>query len=302
MSVATADAAVRLPGEATVERLANGLTVCLLSNRVAPVVTTALWYRAGTRDETAAEAGAAHFLEHMMFKGWAAYGPGDVDRRTQSLGGDNNAFTSHDATCYHFRFAPDRWHEALAIEADRMAGLTLDRREVASERRVILEEVAMYDADPWDSLDQKVHAARFPGHPYGLPVLGTPKSLRKIDGAVLAAFHRRSYRPGNAVLVVAGDVGPEAIQAVEEAFGGLGGPQETTPAEAAGLAPAGSLRFETNPPGETNGPRGQAPPLPRSSSSQRVLQHKGEVARLMVSLPAPAGDAADSALLRLATT
>ena len=103
------------------ERLDDGLTVCVLSNRAAPVVTTALWYRAGTRDEPPGHGGIAHFLEHMMFKGAATYGPGDIDRRTQALGGDNNAFTSHDATVYHFNFAPEHWAEALAIEADRMA-------------------------------------------------------------------------------------------------------------------------------------------------------------------------------------
>ena len=115
-----------LPGLPVVERLANGLTVCLLTNRQAPVVTTALWYRAGSRDEPAGQGGVAHFLEHLMFKGSRRYGAGEIDRLTQALGGANNAFTSHDATAYHFNFARDRWHEVLAIEADRMAGLTFD--------------------------------------------------------------------------------------------------------------------------------------------------------------------------------
>ena len=126
-----------LPGCRRLSRLGNGLTVCLLENRQAPVVTTALAYRAGTRDETPGHGGTAHFLEHMMFKGSARFGPGEIDRRTQALGGSNNAFTSHDSTTYYFSFAADRWTEALAIEADRMASLTLDPRQVASERQVI---------------------------------------------------------------------------------------------------------------------------------------------------------------------
>ena len=86
-----------LPGRLQLERLDNGLTVCLLANAQAPIVTTALFYRAGTRDEAPGHGGAAHFLEHMMFKGSARFGPGEIDRLTQALGGVNNAFTSHDS-------------------------------------------------------------------------------------------------------------------------------------------------------------------------------------------------------------
>ena len=84
-TVGTFEMIPALPGHPRVERLDNGLTVCLLENRQAPVVTTALFYRAGTRDEPAGHGGVAHFLEHMMFKGSARYGPGEIDRRTQAL-------------------------------------------------------------------------------------------------------------------------------------------------------------------------------------------------------------------------
>ena len=254
--------APRLPGRARVERLANGLTVCLLENRQAPLVTSALWYRAGTRDEDEAHLGAAHFLEHMMFKGSRRYGPGEIDRRTQALGGTNNAFTSHDSTAYYFSFASDRWREALDIEADRMRGLLLDPQEVASERQVIQEEIAMYEDDPWDALE--IHALRefFGGHPYGRPVLGTRETVAATGVAELARFHREFYRPANAVLVVAGDVGPEALDAVEAAFADLGGP----PAE------------------RVRGPRGGVPP-----GLRRLERRHGEVPRMLLALPAPPG-------------
>lgn len=253
-----------LPGEATVERLANGLTVCLLTNRQAPTVTSALWYRAGTRDEPPAHGGTAHFLEHMMFKGSARYGAGQIDRITQALGGSNNAFTSYDATTYYFNFARDRWREALAIEADRMAGLTLDPAEVDSERQVILEEVAMYEADPWDALEQRVQAALFGGHPYGRPVLGTVEELRATGAETLAAFHRDFYRPDNAVLVVAGDLDERALEAVSAAFGDL---------------PPGARRRPRHPPAD----------LPRQLV--RIERRQGEVARVLLALPAlPAED------------
>jgi zinc protease len=263
-----------LPGRIHVERLDNGLTVALVENRQAPLVTTALFYRAGTRDEPAGHGGVAHFLEHMMFKGSARYGPGEIDRRTQALGGVNNAFTSHDVTAYYFNFASDRWTEALAVEADRMAALTLDPQEVASERQVILEEIAMYDSEPWDALEMEVQKRLFAPHPYGRPVLGTREELLATGEKDLRDFHRRFYRPDNAILVVAGDVGDGALEGVERAMGGL---------------PAGAERRQ-----------GFSPPSALPAALTRLERRKGEVARLLLALPAPPGSHPDHPALRLA--
>ena len=275
----TAEAPPRLrslPGRIRVERMGNGLTVALVENRQAPIVTSALFYRAGTRDEPAGHGGVAHFLEHMMFKGSARFGPGEIDRRTQALGGVNNAFTSHDSTAYYFNFASDRWREALAVEADRMAALTLDPEQVASERQVILEEIAMYDSEPWDALEMAVQARLFGDHPYGRPVLGTRDELLATDAAVLRSFHDRFYRPDNAVLVVGGDVGDEALEAVEATLGTVPAGAETR----AGFSPPGTL----------------------PTALERVERRKGEVARLILALPAPAASHPDHPALRLATT
>jgi zinc protease len=271
-TAAALPAAPRLPGRARVERLPNGLTVCLLEHRQAPLVTAALWYRAGTRDEPETHLGAAHFLEHMMFKGSRRYGPGEIDRRTQAKGGTNNAFTSHDATAYYFSFASDRWREALDIEADRMRGLLLDPREVENERQVIQEEIGMYEDDPWDALE--IHALRefFGGHPYGRPVLGTRATVAATGAADLARFHRDFYRPANAVLVVGGDVGPEALDAVALAFGDLEGAAADRPALRAPAPPEGLRRLE---------------------------RRQGEVPRMLLTLPAPAATHPDHAALRL---
>lgn len=262
-----------IPGRRQFARLANGLTVCVLENRQAPVVTTALCFRAGTRDEAPGHGGSAHFLEHMMFKGSARFGPGEIDRRTQALGGSNNAFTSHDSTTYYFSFAADRWTEALAIEADRMAALTLDPRQVASERQVIREEIAMYDSEPWDALEVAVQARLFRGHPYGRPVLGTRGELRATGREELATFQRRFYRPDNAVLVVAGEASEETVLAeVERTLGGL-------------------------PPGAEQ--RAGASPVVWPEGMARLRRRKGEVPRLLLALAAPAGDHPDHAVLRL---
>lgn len=269
------DALLRLPGRASLARLGNGLEVCLLDNPQAPIVTTALFYRAGTRDEPAGHGGVAHFLEHMMFKGSSRYGPGEIDRRTQALGGVNNAFTSHDSTAYYFNFAADRWTEGLAIEADRMAGLTLDPAEVDSERQVILEELAMYNSEPWDALEMEVQARLYGAHPYGRPVLGTREELLATGPEALADFHRRFYRPDNAVLVVAGELGPGTLEAVERSLGSL--------------APGASPRPAA------------APPVP-PSALDRLERRKGEVPRLLLALPGPSGSDPDHPAARLLVT
>lgn len=254
--------------------LTNGLTVGILRSDRVPLVATSLVYRVGARDEIATELGIAHFLEHMMFKGSAHFGPGEIDRKTRSLGGSNNAFTSQDSTLYYFTFAADRWREALAIEADRMTGLTLDPAEVDSERQVILEELAMYEGEPWDALDRQVSASFFGSHPYGRPVIGTRETLAATGAAELGGFHRRYYQPSNAVLVLVGDVGSDALAAVEEAFGDIAGCEEAAPVRT---------------PGEPE-------PL---RNLVRLQRHQGEVPRLLLKIPAPPAEHPDHPALTL---
>ena len=129
---------VRGGAQVVERRLKNGLTVLVAERHADPVAAVMLFYRVGSGHEAEHEAGVSHFLEHMMFKGAARYGKGDVDRVTTLLGGQNNAFTGYDHTAYWFELASDRWQEALAIEADRMASLELDPHELDAERAVVL--------------------------------------------------------------------------------------------------------------------------------------------------------------------
>lgn len=242
-------------------QLANGLQVCLVERRHAPVVGTALCYRVGTLDEAPGQEGIAHFLEHMMFRGSHRFGEGEVDRLTQALGGSNNAYTSHDSTTYFFSFARDRWTTALEIEADRMAGLVFEPAVVESERAIIVEEVKMHLDDPWDALEDEVMAALYGDHPYGRPVLGTRSSLTSITRDALSDFHGEHYRPENAVLAVVGDVGLEALDF------------------------AGRL-FERLPPRKSDRPRSLGHVAP--ASHRRVNRRAGGVARLMCAIRGPA--------------
>ncbi|MFN0242280.1 MAG: M16 family metallopeptidase [Planctomycetota bacterium] len=195
-------------------RLANGLTVILAARHLDPVVAVMLWYKVGARDEEEREAGVSHFLEHMMFKGSRRFGKGEIDRITTTLGGSNNAFTTADHTAYWFEFASDRWEKALEIEADRMRQLLLDPAEFAAEKAVVLEELAMGDDDPWRTLTQQLQLVLFARHPYRRPVIGFPDALQALDVAAMRSYYERHYHPGNAALVVCGDIEPKAALAL----------------------------------------------------------------------------------------
>ncbi|MXX60411.1 MAG: insulinase family protein [Holophagales bacterium] len=261
----------RVAGRA--ETLDNGLRVVLLPQNGAESIVVALCYRAGSRDEEPGEGGLAHFLEHMMFKGSAAYEPGAIDRLTQGLGGTNNAFTSHDATLYHFQFEGGSWQEALRIESDRMRGLSLLPAEVELEREVILEEIRMVEDDPWDALEQAVAGRIFGEHPYGRSVLGTRESLRALDAGALHSFHCRHYRPDRAVLVCAGGLPPDAMEKIDATLGSVATGPDTRDADQR--------------------------PDPRTQF-RRIELRRGETPRLLVVHPAPLPDDPAYVHLRLA--
>ena len=189
-------------------RLANGMTVLLVERHADPVVAVMLWYKVGARNEREHEAGVSHFLEHMMFKGSPRFAKGEIDRITTTLGGSNNAFTSSDHTAYWFELASDRWEKALEIEADRMRAVLLDAKEFDSERAVVLEELAMGLDEPWRRLTDLVQGTLFLRHPYRRPVIGHADALKRMSVADMRDYHRRFYHPGNATLVICGDIEP----------------------------------------------------------------------------------------------
>ena len=106
--------------------LPNGLKVYLKRTTNAGIVTTMMAYKVGSADEELDQTGLSHYLEHLMFKGTDTLKPGDIDKMTQRSGGKNNAYTSEDATVYHFDFAAENWRKALEVEADRMRHLRID--------------------------------------------------------------------------------------------------------------------------------------------------------------------------------
>jgi zinc protease len=195
----------------TAFKLANGLDVVVVPDTRAPVVTHMVWYRVGAADETRGVSGIAHFLEHLMFKSTEKIAIGEFSKIIARLGGNDNAFTGHDATAYFQRVTKDRLQTVMEMEADRMVNLRLTEKEVLTERDVILEERrSRVENNPMSILDEQMSAALYQNHPYGIPVIGWMHEIAKLSPEDALTFYKQHYAPNNAVLVVAGETLAEA--------------------------------------------------------------------------------------------
>jgi zinc protease len=199
-------------------RLDNGLSVVVIPDHRAPVVTHMVWYRNGSADDPPGKSGIAHFLEHLMFKGTKAHPQGQFSEIIAELGGQENAFTGNDYTAYFQRVAKEHLGVMMEFEADRMTGLVLTDEIVAPERDVVLEERRMHcDADPGAQLNEAVQAALFTHHPYGTPIIGWSHEIEGLNRVDALAYYHRFYTPENAILVVAGDVDADEVRRLAEA-------------------------------------------------------------------------------------
>lgn len=202
------------PETATLE---NGLELVVIANHRSPVVTHMIWYKAGAADEEPGHSGAAHLLEHLMFKGTKTRGPGEFSAIVSRNGGQENAFTSWDFTAYHQSVANDRLPLVMALEADRMTNLVLSEEQVASEKQVVLEERRQrVENDPGAMLGIYADGILFFNHPYRRPIIGWENEIEALTREDILAFYRRWYAPNNAVLVVAGDVTMAEVRPLAE--------------------------------------------------------------------------------------
>src|SRR4051794_38271278 len=204
-------------------KLANGLQVVVVPDHRAPVVTHYVWYRVGSADEPPGVSGIAHFLEHLMFKSTDRIESGSFSKTIARLGGQDNAFTSHDVTGYYQRIAKNRLKTVMEMEADRMVNLKLTEKEVATEREVIIEERrSRTENSPSSILSEQMSAALYQNHPYRIPIIGWMHEMAKLSREDALAFYKRFYAPNNAIVVVAGDVTVEEVKTLAEAaYGGL---------------------------------------------------------------------------------
>ncbi|HET9627192.1 MAG TPA: pitrilysin family protein [Kofleriaceae bacterium] len=193
-------------------RFENGLTLHVAPGHPAPVAAIQAWVGVGSADEAAEQAGMAHAIEHMLFKGSAGYGLGELVRGIERGGGEINAWTALDHTVYHAVLGRDHVDGALDALGDALIEPRVDPDDLAREREVILEEIRQGSDDPARSVAQSLFATAFVSHPYRRPVIGTAESVARIGERALVAFFRTFYVADNLTLVVAGDVDPERVQ------------------------------------------------------------------------------------------
>ncbi|MBP3980106.1 insulinase family protein [Acidovorax sp. JG5] len=201
--------------------LSNGMQLIVQPDRRAPTAMHMVWLRVGSMDEVDGTSGVAHVLEHMMFKGSKTVPPGEFSRRVAALGGQENAFTSRDYTGYYQQIPASRLEDVMRLEADRFAHNQWPDAEFKKEIEVVKEERRMRTEDqPRAVLAEQLFAATYLASPYRRPVVGWMSDLDAMTPEDVRHFHRRWYVPGNAAVVVAGDVDVAQVRALAEKYYG----------------------------------------------------------------------------------
>jgi zinc protease len=180
-------------------------------SHAAKVVAAQVWVRVGSADERPEEAGLAHVHEHMLFKGTARRKVGEIASDVEAAGGDINAFTSFDQTVYHVTIASRELDVALDILADAVQHSAFDESELERELEVVLEELRRGKDSPSRVGAELLFANAFRAHNYGRPIIGHVETVERFTREQILSFYRKWYRPENMLLVVAGDVEPEAV-------------------------------------------------------------------------------------------
>jgi predicted Zn-dependent peptidase len=189
----------------------SGLRV--LTERMPGVRSVALgfWVLAGSRDEPPKIGGSSHFLEHLLFKGTKTRSARDIAEAFDFVGGDVNAFTAKEYTCFYARVRDRDLSMAVEHLCDMVQNSLIRRADVDAERQVILEEIKMHDDTPDDAIHDLFNETLWPDHPLGRSILGTVRSIRDATPAQIRRFYRRHYVPGNLVVVAAGNVRHEQL-------------------------------------------------------------------------------------------
>ena len=230
-------------GDVVKATLPNGLRVVIVRNRLAPVVATAVNYLVGSDEAPAGFPGMAHAQEHMMFRGSPGLSADQLANIGSAMGGNFNADTRESLTQYLYTVPSEDLDVALNIEALRMRGVNDTEADWDKERGAIEQEVAQDMSSPFYVLYARLRSLLFAGTVYAHDALGTRPSFDRTTAAMLKSFHDAWYAPNNAVLVIAGDVDPQAaLASVRRLFGAI--PRKALPARPAlKLAPVKAASF-----------------------------------------------------------
>lgn len=197
----------------------NGLRIVLENIPAVRSVTIGVWILTGSRNESERTNGISHFLEHMFFKGTKKRSPQDIAEAFDAIGGQVNAFTSKEYTCFYAKVIDSHKEYALEILADMFSNSTFDEEEMEREKKVVLEEIKMYEDTPDDIVHDILARASYGDHPLGYPILGSEEQLLSFKPGSLREYIKESYTPQNVVVSVAGNVDESFIKTVEGYFG-----------------------------------------------------------------------------------
>ncbi len=196
----------------------SGLRVVLENIPSVRSVTIGVWILTGSRNETDINNGISHLIEHMMFKGTKKRTAQEIAEAFDSIGGQVNAFTSREYTCYYARVIDTHKEHALEVLSDMFFNSKFDEKELEREKKVVSEEIKMYEDAPDDIVHDLLSKAAFGSHSLGYPILGTDSHLQSFTREDLFEYKRKFYNPENVVISVAGNVDTDFISKVESYF------------------------------------------------------------------------------------
>ncbi|MBI4434161.1 insulinase family protein [Candidatus Uhrbacteria bacterium] len=206
----------------SLHRLSNGVRVVLAPQQDTQAVTVEALVPVGSRYETAALSGASHFVEHMMFKGTKRRPTTlAISRDLDRIGAEYNAFTGKEYTGYYIKANAEHCALSLDMLSDMLFRSTYAEAEFERERKVILEEINLYEDNPSMHLDDIFEGLLYHGHPLGRLISGTKETMLGITRSALVAYRDRAYHPQDLVLVIAGNIGSNALELAQQTFGAV---------------------------------------------------------------------------------
>jgi predicted Zn-dependent peptidase len=197
----------------------NGVRVVLENIPTVRSVAIGVWIKTGSNNEAPELNGVSHFLEHMFFKGTTNRNAKEIAESFDSIGGQVNAFTSKEYTCYYAKVLDTHSDYALEVLGDMFFNSTFDEGELEKEKNVVFEEIKMYDDTPDDLVHDLLSKVIYEKHPLGYPILGTEETLRSFNGDTLRQYMKDFYTPDQVVVSIAGNIDESFIQRVEQLFG-----------------------------------------------------------------------------------
>ncbi|MFC2950064.1 M16 family metallopeptidase [Virgibacillus sediminis] len=209
----------------------NGLRIVMENIPSVRSVTIGIWVLTGSRNETDQNNGISHFLEHMFFKGTEKRSPQEIAEAFDSIGGQVNAFTSKEYTCFYAKVLDTHKEYALDILADMFFHSSFNEEEMEREKKVVYEEIKMYEDTPDDIVHDLLARASYGKHPLGYPILGTEEHLSSFTADTLRNYMKEQYRPENVVVSIAGNVDQQFLDKVDEHFGSYQGGNQSSSLE-----------------------------------------------------------------------